>query len=563
MTKYKGLPHLNILLKFKDLGFEPSRDLSSIVYRFHRLELVYFALELIYRNELWQGYKNFCKRICPFDNGITFISLLANKFKKEGTLLADHHVVCMQTGLEILKYLFSLPNDENPIDYDTLKDGGKLKAADIFELVLRINERITNSEYNISPEDSVEDIFANAATSMVENCDFSNYNLAVMPLLYMYKSSLFIEFCQKDNELSKYLPELFSTYRCQDAKSYLHILAQIYCESHKGEYGYSRLIFSDEAPAPELFNKISCRIDELITEKNNRDYTAFRSKPIIRLSKNEYVVICVPFLINKIYNSFVFDLSRISGDGQHIRQIISTRFSESTLLFPLIKSIIEPRSPLHLSGEDCDKICETRSPDYYIRNWNDIFLIELKDYSFRADIKEDPSHDKIHQYIEEQFVSKSNGRDGAIKQLAHNVKAILDRNFVWDKSIQKPKNVYPILVVGNSLYATYGMTYILNEKFNQELQRKGISSSVVNPLIVIDIDTLILYQDFFVRKHSSFKKEIREYLKFIKKDFHTSKNIDLKVCSFMMPFPAYLNMKYNMDSIHLANKTKELDIWKN
>jgi len=31
----------------------------------------------------------------------------------------------------------------------------------------------------------------------------------------------------------------------------------------------------------------------------------------------------------------------------------------------------------------------------------------------------------------------------------------------------------------------------------------------------------------------------------------------------MMPFPAYLNMKYNMDSMHLANKTKELDIWKN
>ena len=51
MTKYKGLPHLNILLKFKDLGFEPSRDLSSIVYRFNRLELVYLDLELIYRNE--------------------------------------------------------------------------------------------------------------------------------------------------------------------------------------------------------------------------------------------------------------------------------------------------------------------------------------------------------------------------------------------------------------------------------------------------------------------------------------------------------------------------------
>ena len=267
--------------------------------------------------------------------------------------------------------------------------------------------------------------------------------------------------------------------------------------------------------------------------------------------------------MDKLYNSLIFDLSDVSCDGDKIRGIVSLQFTETQLLYPLLRSIVEPKSPIHLSGDDCKKIQPNRAPDYYVRNWNDVFLFELKDYSFRADIKSRPTYDELIDYLNTQFVTKSNGRDGAIKQLVYNVKAIINNNFAWDKSLSKPRRIYSILVLGNSTYITLGVTYLLNKLFKDELRKSGVSDSRIADLIIIDIDTLILYKNAFANRKYKFKDVIDNYLRYINRNYSKSKNYELRLYAFMHTLPMFLKNHYPTSADYIIEGLKKDNIWKN
>ena len=65
----RGLIQPNILLHFKDFGFDSMPDIQNMIRRFDRLELVYFALEIIYDKKLSSGYCDICSRLFPLDKG--------------------------------------------------------------------------------------------------------------------------------------------------------------------------------------------------------------------------------------------------------------------------------------------------------------------------------------------------------------------------------------------------------------------------------------------------------------------------------------------------------------
>jgi hypothetical protein len=562
MKSYKFLEP-SILIKFHDLDIHVDVNLEDLVKRFSKLELIYFALEIIYKTELSKGYQNFCRRIFPADNGQSAINFIKRHSNPVDNLV-QQHIVSVQTGIELLRYIFSISFDTNPWDFANLKNGYYIKGCSLFAIVALINERIVNGTVELSDNSNEKQVIAlSVASTHIENVDFSNFDISTAPLIYIWKATLFFEFCMENKTLSQYIPQLLSDYGCADIRTYISFIARLFCENSNGANNYCRFVFSDEDPAPKFFNSLSNDINCIIDENDNVDYKAFRAKPLIRIDTNEYVIINVSFLFNKLYTSPIFDLVRLSNGKDDVRQIISTYFTEKKLLYPLLGSFLYPKSPFHLSGAQCNIIDADRAPDYYVRNWNNIFLVELKDYSFRADIKTCCSAKKISEYLYHQFVVKTNGKDGAIKQLIYNISKILDRDFKWDSKIDKIKRLYPILIVGNSIYSNYGITYILNNFFRAELSKQGISNNSITDLIVIDIDSLILFNESFATGSIDFKKYVDSYIEAIHKKPKPSKNLSKCLFSFMEPFPAYLKRLSGMDSTHLANKIKTLNTWIN
>lgn len=563
--KNRGLIQPNILIHFKDFGFESMPDIQNLIRRFDRLELVYFALEIIYDKKLSSGYREICSRLFPYDKGSKILHLLDKKLNTTHENIAEHHLVCMQTGLELLKILFSNSEPHNPWDFDKIPNGAEIKGMHLFTILLLVNERITKDisvpdNYEITDIETAKDTIANAvATTLVENSDYSNFDIITSPLLYVYKSTLFLEFCASHQELAPCLKKVLEKYGCTDIRTFITVICGLFIESYSCNNSYCRFVFSENDPAPKFFNELSFSINTPVQETKNVDYTYFRAYPLIRVSDFEYIVICMPFLFGKLFQSLIFDLSEALGDGFRVREIISTEFSEQLLLFPLLKKAVSPKSPISLSGAECDKIQKKSAPDFYVRNWNSCFLFELKDYSFRAKEKTSLSYDVVSNYLYTQFVVKSDGRAGAIKQLAKNVKALIEDDFIWDKKAC-PKRIYPILVLGNQNYLNYGITYILNRFFSKELHDQDIVSKSVSELVIVDLDTLILYSDFFAK--NSFERIVKEYFAKIKKHSKSSSVFE-RLFGYMQPFPEYLKQKYPITSSHLITEIKQLNTWKN
>lgn len=561
----RGLIQPSILIHFNDFGFDTIPDIQNLLGRFERLELVYLALEIIYDRNLVKGYRNICARLFPNDSGKRIIFLLDKELNKTHEEIAEHHLVCMQTGLELLKILLSTTQSHTPWNFDNIPNGAESRGINLLTILLLVNERITKDiniqeGKDISDNDTAKDILAKAvATTLVENSDYSNFDILTSPLLYIYKSTLFLEFCASHPVLALCLNKVLDEYGCSDIRTFITVICGIFLESFNSKNNYCRFVFSDNEPAPNFFNKLSFSINSQIKESENVDYSYFRAHPLIRISPNEYVVICVPFLFGKLYQSLIFDLSKVLGDGNRVREIVSTDFSEQKLLFPLLKGSIAPKSPINLSGDDCNKIKKDSAPDYYVRNWDSSFLFELKDYSFRAKEKTALSYEILSNYLYSQFVVKKNGKPGAIKQLVSNIKAIIEKDFAWDKK-SRPKHIYPVLVLGNQNYLNYGITYILNRFFKQELNNQGIVAKSINDLLIIDIDTLILYYDLFSR--GSFENIVKQYFVKVKKHLKSSSVLE-RLFGFMQPFPEYLKQKYPLTSEHLIKNIQQLNTWKN
>lgn len=561
----RGLIQPNILIHFKDFGFDSIPDIQNLIRRFERLELVYFALEIIYDKKLSLGYREICSRLFPYDNGAKIISLLDKELNKNYENIAEHHLVCMQTGLELLKVLLTNSDPHAPWDFDTIPNGAEIKGVNLFTILLLINLRITKDinvpdNYQETDFDTAKDIIANGiAATLVENSDYTNFDILTTPLLYVYKSTIFLEFCASHKELAPCLNKVLEKYGCTDIRTFITVICGLFVESHNSKNNYCRFVFSENDPAPKFFNELSFSIDVTIQEAQNIDYTYFRAHPLIRVSEYEYILICVPFLFGKLYQGLIFEFSEALGNGYKVREIISTDFSEKLLLFPLLKQSISSENGISLSGAECDEINKESAPDFYVRNQDSCFLFELKDYSFRAKEKTSLSYDLIINYLHTQFVEKSNGRPGAIKQLAKNVKALIDKKFIWDKLAQ-PDRIYPVLVLGNQNYLNYGMTFILNRFFSKELQAQNIKSQSVSDLVIIDLDTLLLYSDFFSK--NSFEKVVSEYFAKIGKHSESPYVLE-RLFGYMQPFPEYLKQTYPLSSSHLISKIKQQNTWKN
>lgn len=271
-----------------------------------------------------------------------------------------------------------------------------------------------------------------------------------------------------------------------------------------------------------FFDSISVKYNAVIDKDKNIDYIEFRNYPLINVDNDTYWVINNYFVIGKLFDSISFDLSSIAKDKKlsiDVFQIISQEFMENILLYDILDKIFNYKNCIKLTGEQCRKTTqEPNEADFYARNWNDIFLIECKDVTIKKEYKYIPNYEDIKKNLYEKFVKKPNGDRAAIKQLVYNIKRILNNEFPYDKGIKNKKvKIYPILVVGRSIYAIYGISNILNDFFKEEL-KDNINSSKVKDLILCDIDTLILYQTTFGKNNMDIKSLIISYYK-----NHTSK----------------------------------------
>lgn len=508
-------------------GEAPEMYLSTL----NRSVLIQSALFLLHMEEEWKSNIAFFENFFGNDNE-QYAQELWTKIQKlsdnqspiETVLKTQYRILSKHSCLELLRISFSLPNK-----IDVTTDSVDLQKS-IFQALLSINE--TLNEPNFSHVNKLPEHISSAYSILMNTLpynEFTNTDTLSKFLASCKKSELFFEFCERSHKYRTILQQFIKSYGCSSWEKYLYSLIKIFILNggNKDEYSKISLDIRDNDYEQELFilTRLSIDINDLISKEDNIDYRVFRNNPLVRISPNEFMVIYSSLCVEKLYNSLIFQFNEINESLpkperiSNLFQSYTSTFSEEYLFYTIIQTIISRQKYIALSGNECRATDNIGEPDYYIRNWNDIFLFEFKDVMMNASIKTSCDYEKLKSLIEDKLVcKKDSNKDSAIGQLTNNVTKILSSTFSWDKQINAKKvRIYPVLVVGDTKFTTPGMCSILNDYFINSLANKGVNREQVKGLIVVDINTLILYQHEFANKTITLKEVFDGYYNYLRK----------------------------------------------
>lgn len=261
-----------------------------------------------------------------------------------------------------------------------------------------------------------------------------------------------------------------------------------------------------------VIDKSSIPSQRVIDKKDNVDYAAFRSQPLIKIKENEYVVFNFQFLIERIYSGLYFDFRDLAakrGIGKRrFKQYFSTVFSEKALFCGILMVAMQDGYDAVMDEDDCLSCDSSKDatrvskPDFYTRRGNTVFLFENKDILFSGITKEMGSLQEYIDFLKTRLYQNAEGGPEGVLQLMNMAKRIRSGEFQrrWDADCPTDAIVYPVLVVPEAKFTVQGV-----KNYLQYWQKNcGVSMHNVKPIALVDIGSLCLYQDVIKAKGLQF-----------------------------------------------------------
>lgn len=363
---------------------------------------------------------------------------------------------------------------------------------------------------------------------------------------------MFVQFCLENEKYKKYLDTFLNEYRIKSWDAYLFFVFDLYLKMVTNNEGATNKIF-DINPVEYEANYLKLMSIDTDNYIPSIDCKNIREKPILYLGDNQYVVMVVSFFIDKIFQSFIFDLARILEKHHLIKNYgsikseISYYFTEQYLFYNLMENCFNKRHSILLKGKDIKNKLQDGEPDYYIRNANRIFIFEFKDVMLDANTKYSGDIDKIKKEILELFewstIEKRTGNlknkpvPKGITQLLNTIEnklsTILSEIDPLENMVH-PIYIFPIIVYQDCSFDIEGVNYILNNRFQKALSiRQFPSNYIIKEVTMISLNTIIQLEDFFSSGKLRLGTIINEFIAY-KNSCENNK---------MLPFNKYLMRK--------------------
>jgi hypothetical protein len=515
-------------LDFKDLfPTETPQNISQYLEGISRDDLIRIALLFIHVKDYSEA-RSYAVTFASGDNP-AFAQYMLNRIHvlKGSDHNKSFNIGYSITGLKLLQYIYA----SSPTD-TTTKSNAEI-IENITKVLTLINQNsINDTDFDIRGVNQDSIILSIDADGGDDNfiwgkkyfcnqivySDFVNYPLENLAIAQMLKADKFFKFCDTNPKFKSLADIFLKGYGCCDAKEYLSVIIRLIAivfESQKTK-GYPIIkIPTGETFGLNLLSSISLNKDDILPMTSNYDSLDFRNKPLIKNSDDEFFIINNFFLIERLYNSIKFNLNNVNA--LQSPKILNNVFSDYTTLFSegfLFNKTIE-----NIYSKYSYKLIEGGAGqcDYFVRSGNKIFLFECKDIEYASEIKQSDNFNDIKDYIWKKLVSK-NGNPIGVGQIIRDIKEMSDGTTSWGNDLSKNLQVFPILVLGKPIYSTLGFNYILNQWFSEELAKEAIDTRIrVRPLIVIDMDTLLILEDSLTSKRLKLETEIENYYNYIKK----------------------------------------------
>lgn len=340
-------------------------------------------------------------------------------------------------------------------------------------------------------------------------------------LIELIKSKLFlVDFASNDQRFSSYIDAYIRGKHCESASKYILMLFSLSTEliCNKNKTNVIKIDLSDSVTMCSFLDNFCINVPDNIDDVN------IQEKPLYKVDNNTYCFLYIKFFVNKFFHSLLFDLAKeLENQGLidtkktpayvQIKQLVGQKFTEQYLFYKVIDRILADKRYEKKTGEDMTKISDGL-PDFYANKGQRVFLFEFKDIQLNRKVVTSGDYDTIIKAVENELVENEKGRPKGITQLANDIDKHLS-DIVGKERVSEKLQVYPILVYSDSSFDIEGFNYYLNNRFHEIIRNRNIPSNIhVKDVLMVNIDTLIMFEKAFADKKLKFDVLINEYISY-------------------------------------------------
>lgn len=361
--------------------------------------------------------------------------------------------------------------------------------------------------------------------SQADVVDFNNFVIQLLKGIKLFK------FFEKESEFSVYLSDFLKSYGFDTWRDYLLRFADIYgnlisVNINRPEKIHGIIIDPPNDSILSLLDGLSININSPFQEISNMnefqllDFKPLRIRPLFKVSHNEYCFLNLNFFVDKLFQSIHFQyFNFIKNNGYNLnynafKSKYSFEFIEKDIFYDTMEKIFLKKNCLKVKGQEYS----SEYSDYYIRDGHSIFLFELKDYVIKAEIKHSYDFDVLLKDLQEKFIGDEKHKKG-IRQLISVIHNIESKKIEFDTTndnFKKLSNytIYPIIVFTDITLNSIGLNFLLNKEMKVIIKQEKFQMKVKD-LIMIDLNTLIEFQELFINESLNFLELCKNYLDYV------------------------------------------------
>ena len=429
--------------------------------------------------------------------------------------------------------------DENTFGRDTDRDIDR-DELNIFKSILWVNEFFNEKEKNIILLEENKDMCKIAqayitlkfSTADLGLYDDINRELGNLVYASFYKLKELINFLEQ-GQYKNCLDGICNNFNVANQKELLTRVAELYVNVaiNVGKYGFFEVKDNNQ----QIF------LDSLIAEKikEEDDFINIRNYPVYKKTEGTYIGLNPFFIMDKFTISLKFFLATFFGNNiqGEFSNFYNKDFSEKFLMYNLFEPIFDYKYFVKKKTFGEEEVDD--EPDYYFRYNNKIFIFEYKDILINKNVKVSRNIEIILSELKNKLLQdKSNDKGKGIGQLVKHINNIDNNECPFDDRINTSKSlkIYPILVLSDRKLEILGINYQFNQWFRDELGDLSHKNIKVQDLVVMSLDSFIVFKNKFEQDKKIFIKMLDEHIIEMKKS-EKSKRL-CKIKKKLLPFSA-------------------------
>jgi hypothetical protein len=403
-------------------------------------------------------------------------------------------------------------------------------ALNLFKAYLILNTQQNENEDNFQTRVELikQDVYMSRVYMFLKQYtyqDLNNFNFKNVFAATIIKSIEFFLFLE--NNYKNYLDIFYKEANVTDWRIYLTWLLLPIMKIMESGDNYKGIDINENAQ-PEVLENILKSIILSDVDLPEEDFTKLKSKPLIDEGDGKYLIVHNKFYLESIFRGVYFTiLKKIDKkDGNNFMTTISNEFSEKRLLCNILNDCFNNKANYvsyseELLKEEFRKVNKSEDglPDYFLKSDNSCFVFESKDVFIKKEIKGTEHPSLLVNSFQEKFLfyhdKTGKAVDVGIRQLRNNIRRILTKEYPASLLSNDFKKIFPILIVHDVSFSCLGFTQLLNRWHLNEIEKiknDGIDITSVQPLVVIDIDALILLKEGIEKGHLNFQDSLEKYI---------------------------------------------------